>query len=83
MLASEHQAARYSIAASTLDGNGTMTSRFVFDRGLLHAVHLRGLTMGQLADRAGVSSATVSAAVHGKPLNIRSEELERWAAQEV
>jgi transcriptional regulator with XRE-family HTH domain len=73
-----------------------MTTRFVFDRGLLHAVHLRGLTMGQLAERAGLSSATVSAAVHGKPLNIRSavqlartlaacpviEELAQWAAED-
>jgi len=52
--------------------------------------------MGQLAERAGLSSATVSAAVHGKPLNIRSavqlartlaacpviEELAQWAAED-
>jgi hypothetical protein len=73
-----------------------MTTRFVFDRGLLHAVHPRGLTLGQLAKQAGLSAATVSAAIHGKPLNIRSavqlartlaacpviEELEHWAAEE-
>jgi transcriptional regulator with XRE-family HTH domain len=79
-----------------IDGIVTMRTRFVFDRGLIHAVHLRGLTMGELAKRAELSPATVSAAVHGKPLNIRSavrlartlaacpviDELEQWAAEE-
>jgi predicted transcriptional regulator len=71
-----------------------MNTRIVFDREFTHTIRIRGLTMGELAKRAGRSQATASAAVHGKPLNMRSavqlaralaacpviEELERWAA---
>ncbi len=71
-----------------------MSTRMIFDREFGHAVRIRGLTVGVLAKRAGLSQATASAAVHGKPLNMRSavqlaralaacpviEELERWAA---
>jgi plasmid maintenance system antidote protein VapI len=74
-----------------------MNTRIVLDREFLHAVRIRGLTIGELATRAELSPATASAAVHGRPLNIRSavqlaralaaspviEELERWAAEEV
>jgi hypothetical protein len=70
-----------------------LSTRIVFDREFGHAVRIRGLTIGELAKRAGPSQATASAAVHGKPLNMRSavqlaralaacpmiEELERWA----
>jgi transcriptional regulator with XRE-family HTH domain len=70
-----------------------MTTRVVFDREFLHAAHIRGLTISELAQRAHLSPATVSAAVHGRPVNVRSavlmartlaacpiiKELEEWA----
>ena len=73
-----------------------MTTRVVFDPEFLHAVRVRGLTVGELAQRARLSSATVSAALHGRPLNVRSavllaravagcpviRELEEWVAAE-
>ena len=43
-----------------------MTTRVAFDPQFLHAVQIRGLTITALAQRAGLSPATVSAAVHGK-----------------
>ncbi len=49
-----------------------MNTRIVFDPEFLHAIHLRGLTIGELAQRARLSPATVSAAIHGRPLNVRS-----------
>ena len=71
-----------------------MTTRVVFDHEVLRAVRVRGLTIGELAQRARLSPATVSAAVHGKPVNVRSavllartlaacpviKELEEWVA---
>ena len=72
-----------------------MITRVVFDREFLHAVHVRGLTIRELAQRARLAPATVSSAVHGKPLNVHSavalaralanvpviQELEEWAAR--
>jgi hypothetical protein len=72
-----------------------MNTRIIFDREFSHAAHIRGLTIGELAKRAELSQATASAAIHGKPLKVRSavqlaralsacpviEELERWAAR--
>jgi hypothetical protein len=49
-----------------------VNTRIVFDPEFLHAIHIRGLTIGELAQRARLSPATVSAAVHGKPVNVRS-----------
>ncbi len=71
-----------------------MTTRVVFDREVLRAIQVRGLTVCDLAQRAQLSPATVSAAIHGKALNVRSAlalaraigscpvvtELERWVA---
>ena len=70
-----------------------MNTRIIFDPEFLHAIHIRGLTIRELAQRARISPATVSAAVHGKPVNVRSalllagavascpvvKELEQWA----
>jgi len=52
-----------------------VNTRFVFDHEFAYAVRVRGLTIGELAQRARLSPATVSAAVHGKPLNVRSAVL--------
>jgi transcriptional regulator with XRE-family HTH domain len=49
-----------------------MTTRVIFDRELLRAVQVRGLTVCDLAQRARLSPATVSAAIRGKALNVRS-----------
>ena len=71
-----------------------MNTRVVFDPRVLHAIRVRGLTIGELARQSRLSQATVSAAIHGKPLNVRSavllartlaecpviKELEEWAA---
>jgi lambda repressor-like predicted transcriptional regulator len=71
-----------------------MNTRVVFDAKVLHAIRVRGLTMGELARQSRLSQATVSAAIHGRPLNVRSavllaqtlaacpviKELEDWAA---
>ncbi|HYA44573.1 MAG TPA: helix-turn-helix transcriptional regulator [Acidimicrobiales bacterium] len=52
-----------------------MNTRVVFDPAVLHAIRVRGLTVGELARHARLSPATVSAAIHGKPLNVRSAVL--------
>ena len=49
-----------------------MITRVTFAPEFAHAVKIRGLTVGDLARRAHLSSATVSAAIHGKPFNMRS-----------
>ena len=72
-----------------------MTTRVAFDRELLRAIQIRGLTVGEIARRARLSPATVSAAIRGKSLNVRSAvllaravaacpvipELEEWAVK--
>lgn len=50
----------------------TMITRIAFDTEFVHAVRVRGLTLTVLAQRAGVNIATPSAAVHGRPLNVRT-----------
>ena len=52
-----------------------MNTRIVFDPEFLHAIHIRGLTIGALAKLAPLSPATVSAAIHGNPVNVRSAVL--------
>lgn len=47
-----------------------MTTRITFDRELLHAIHLRGLTLGAVAKLAGISPGTVTAAIHGHAVNM-------------
>jgi hypothetical protein len=44
-----------------------VNTHVVFDAEFPHAIHIRGLTIGELAERARLSPATVSAAVHGSP----------------
>lgn len=46
-----------------------MASRLRFGPEFLRAVQVRSLTLPELARRAGVASATASAAVRGAPLN--------------
>jgi hypothetical protein len=52
-----------------------VNTRIVFDPEFLHAIHIRGLTIGALAKLARLSPATVSAAIHGNPVNVRSAVL--------
>ena len=70
-----------------------MVTRIAFDEDFAHALRVRGLTLTELANRARVSVATASAAVHGRPLNVSTatrlaralaavpvvSELEAWA----
>ena len=72
-----------------------MITRIAFDSEFVHAMRLRGLTLTVLAQRAGVNIATASAAVHGRPVNVRTAlqlsravvsapvipELEAWARE--
>jgi hypothetical protein len=72
-----------------------VNTRVVFDPKVLHAIRVRGLTIGELARHSRLSQATVSAAIHGRPLNVRSAvllartlaacpvigELEEWAIE--
>jgi len=72
-----------------------MNTRVVFDPAVFHPMHVRGLTVAGLARGARLSPATISAAIHGKPLNVRSavllartlasypviHELAEWAIQ--
>ena len=69
-----------------------MITRITFAPEFLRAVKIRGLTVGDLAQRAHLSPATASSAVDGKAVNVRSavllaravaaspviEELEEW-----
>jgi hypothetical protein len=71
-----------------------MITRVTFAPDFAHAVKIRGLTVGALAQRAQLSGATASAAVRGKPVNMRSavilartvaacpviKELEEWVS---
>ena len=71
-----------------------MITRVTFAPEFAHAVKIRGLTVGDLAQRAHLSGATTSTAIHGKPVNMRSvlllartvgacpviKELEEWVA---
>lgn len=70
-----------------------MITRIAFDQDFGHAIRVRGLTLTELAKRAGVTIATASAAVRGRPLNVTTAtrlaralagapvipELEAWA----
>jgi DNA-directed RNA polymerase specialized sigma54-like protein len=70
-----------------------VTTRVGFDPSVLHAIAVRSLTIGELARQSRLSQATVSTAIHGKLLNVRSAvllartlaaspvitELEEWA----
>jgi hypothetical protein len=70
-----------------------MVTRIAFDEEFAHALRIRGLTLTELANRARVTVATASAAVHGRPLNVSTatrlaralaavpvvSELEAWA----
>jgi len=70
-----------------------MTSRFTFSPEFAHEVRLRGLTLTELARRAGVALATASSAVRCHEVNLTTAvrlarvvdaapvvpELERWA----
>ena len=70
-----------------------MISRIRFDRELAQAIRVRGLTVTEVARRANLSMATVSAALKGRPVNMTTAlrltrtvtaapvvpELERWA----
>ena len=47
-----------------------MTSRVVFSHEFLIAIQIRGLTLTELAQRANVAPATVSAAVRGRQVNV-------------
>ncbi len=49
-----------------------MITRVSFDHELLHAIHVRGLTFAEVACRARLSVATVSAAAQGHPVNMRT-----------
>lgn len=49
-----------------------MITRITFDAEFLEAICRRGLTLTELARRTGLSAATVSSAVSGKPTNIRT-----------
>jgi hypothetical protein len=70
-----------------------MVTRIAFDEDFAHALRVRGLTLTELANRARVTVATASSAVHGRPLNVSTatrlaralaavpvaSELEAWA----
>ena len=49
-----------------------MITRVTFAPEFLRAVKIRGLTVGELAQRAHLSPATASSAVKGKAVNVRS-----------
>lgn len=49
-----------------------MTTRIVFGAELAYAIHVRGLTLTDLARRAGVALATASGAAKGRPVNVRT-----------
>jgi hypothetical protein len=71
-----------------------MITRVTFAPDFARAIKVRGLTLGEVAQRARLSGATASAAIHGKPVNMRSvlvlartvaaspviKELEEWLA---
>lgn len=70
-----------------------MTSRFVFGPEFAHAIRIRGLTLTEVAHRAGVVVATAASAARGHPVNMTTAvrlsrvvaaapviaELEAWA----
>jgi transcriptional regulator with XRE-family HTH domain len=70
-----------------------MVTRIAFDDEFAQALRVRGLTLTELTSRAGVTVATASSAVHGRPLNVSTatrlaralaavavvSELETWA----
>lgn len=72
-----------------------MITRIAFDQDFGHAIRVRGLTLTELAKRAGVTITTASAAVRGRPLNMTTAtrlaralagapvipELEAWARE--
>jgi hypothetical protein len=47
-----------------------MNTRIISAREFARPVHIRGLTMGELVQRARHSPATASTAAHGEPPNI-------------
>lgn len=47
-----------------------MTTRIVFGAELRYAIHVRGLTLTDVALRSGVAVATASAASKGRPVNV-------------
>ena len=69
--------------------------RYQFGPDLEYALRVRGLDMGMVATLAEVSPGTVSSAVRGRPLNLKTatriakvvgrhpviDELERWNAE--
>lgn len=83
----------YKPSLPTWEDPPTMISRIRFDRELAQAIRVRGLTMTEVARRANLSMATVSAALKGRPVNMTTAlrltrtvtaapvvpELERWA----
>ena len=70
-----------------------MVTRIAFDADRAHALRVRGLTLTEAAQHAGVTVATASAAVRGRPVNVKTalllsravsavpvvRELEEWA----
>jgi transcriptional regulator with XRE-family HTH domain len=50
-------------------------SRVTFNDEFARAVRVRGLTLTEVARLSGVSMATASSAVHGRPVNMRSAVL--------
>ena len=49
-----------------------MISRITFGPELVRALHVRGMTVPELAGRARVSIATAASALHGHPVNASS-----------
>ena len=47
-----------------------MTSRITFGPELGYGIHVRGLSLTDVARLAGVATATASAAVAGRPVNV-------------
>lgn len=47
-----------------------MSSRIRFGAELGYAAHIRGLTLTEVARRAGVAVATASSAIQGRPVNV-------------
>jgi hypothetical protein len=70
-----------------------MITRITFDEKLAHAIRVRGITLTEVAHRANLALATVSAALSGRPVNVTTAlrltrvvsacpivpELEAWA----
>ena len=52
-----------------------MVTRVTFDAEFAHAIRVRGLTLADVARQAQVTVATVSAAVNGRSVNMRSAVL--------